>query len=240
MTFTLRVDVDVPYGYHSRFRRVMNRLLLDYRLPIRFEHLGYLSPSIGLLGYLEDRGISASWFFGTFSLPSKNHLRSFEKNGLIGFHSERTRTLEEFQEEYANWYNRAGREPAALSKHGSGEQKLSKRHHPEYKPKEILEYASRLNIPIVIGNDVNYQDEWQRYNGVYFIPSVYWIDYPPFYPPEHSVTNVIDAAKEHDIIILVHPVWWVLRKELRTQLDSLIKNCEFIPFRRMLQTHEWE
>jgi hypothetical protein len=149
-------------------------------------------------------------------------------------HCERTATFEDFIQELHEWERLCGLRVAGFTKHGSGEQKLSRKHHPQYEVDKLMGYAERAGLKYFVGNGVDYREKWDRRDGVIYIPSVYWPDYPPFYSPSHTVNEVIRAAESYPVVVLIHPVWWYMRKEVRNELELLISHFDFIPLKQAM------
>ncbi len=227
MTLSLRIDVDVPFGYYNKLTRMNNRLLLNYGIMPRWNGLGYLKPARNLRDFLHDNNVAATWFFGTFSIPNRKEIRKYlSKRGSINIHSERTKTLESFQQELAKWETQTGHRITGFTKHGSGDQKLSRYHDSEYDTTKLHDFAIRRKLQYFIGNGQNTSDHWIKKDCTVFVPSVFWLDRMREYHAEISISNLVKRAESEDIIALIHPVWWSLRSDLQKTLLDLVTSTE--------------
>lgn len=230
MTISLRIDIDVPFGYYNKLTRMYNRLLLNYHIMPRWTSIGYLKPARLLRNYLHDNDVAATWFFGTFSSPSRKETKKFlMKRGSINIHAERTNTYESFQQEILSLEKRTGQRITGFSKHGSGNQKLSKYHDADYDEAKLLGFAVRRGLKYFIGNGHDISESWARTDATVFVPSVFWLDRMKEYHENTSISDLVKRAESEDIVALIHPVWWSLSSELRNSLEELIKSSIIEP-----------
>lgn len=235
MPLALRIDVDNPFGYASRFRRQLNRLSINYNLIPRLTQLGYLDNAISLNRWLSSRDVPVTWFFRTATYPTKS-LRSLftEAGNKINLHAERTGSLESFQDEVAKWEKLCGARATGFSKHGSGMLKLSRMHDPKYDPQSLIEYAKQIGLRFFIGNGTDYKESHAVDDEFAFIPSVFWLDRKEQYDENDILRQVAKDSTNMPIVVLMHPVWWVQRPELRADFEWLMENAEFVPIEDLL------
>ena len=228
MVIAVRIDIDNPFGMATRFRRVLNRLSINYGIVPKLTQLGYLDNAMRLLERLTTAGIQATWFFRTVSTPTKGVLSHFtDTNQGLGLHAEQTSSFELFSREVKIWEKRFGRRPTGFTKHGSGKLKLSRKHDPNYAPEQLVEYCRKAGLSYFIGNHHEYKDSFIEYEDVIFAPSVFWLDRTTLYDTSFSLETVIEDSSRRPLILLVHPVWYSLRKEVSDSLECLIDKCEF-------------
>jgi len=228
MGLAIRIDIDNPFGYATRYRRLLNRLAINYGIVPKMKELGYLDNSIKLSQRLCDSGVPATWFFRTVSIPTKGLLPYFSNNSqTMGLHAEQTVSLGSFTKEVEHWQKKCGTKPKGFTKHGSGELKLSRKHDPAYAPKQLIEYGKKLGIGYFLGNGHNFQDAFSEHDGVIFAPSVFWLDRKTLYGDTFSLESIVEESNIRPIIMLFHPVWYGQRQEVSEDLEYLISKCEF-------------
>ena len=197
MVLAVRVDVDNPFGLSTRFRRLLNRVSINYGFVPKLSKLGYLDNSIQLLQRLGQSGIQATWFFRTVSAPTKALLPFFsDLQQSLGLHAERTNTFETFLGELKLWEKRLGKRPGGFTKHGSGELKLSRMHDPSYIPEKLLDFGKRAGLRFFLGNDHQYLNPYSEHDGFIYAPSVFWLDRTSLYGKSFSIDSFIDDAKK--------------------------------------------
>ncbi|RLI55688.1 MAG: hypothetical protein DRP09_09120 [Candidatus Thorarchaeota archaeon] len=235
MPLALRIDVDNPFGYATRFRRQLNRLSINYGLIPRMTRLGYLDNAISLSKWLHVRSIQATWFFRTVTCPTRSLLPLFTGAGdQINLHAERTSSVEDFQREIAEWEKLCGNKVTGFSKHGSGKLKLSRMHDSKYEPSTLVEYARQLGLKYFIGNGTHYTEAFLREDDFTFIPSVFWLDRMGQYDEEDILERVAKYSADSPVVVLLHPVWWAQRPEMRFDFEWLVDNAEFVPIEDLL------
>lgn len=228
MGLAIRIDIDNPFGYATRFRRVLNRLSINYGIVPKLHQLGYLDNSVKLSERLTNGGIPATWFFRTVSTPTRGLLHNFTNASQdLGLHAEQTGGIDSFSREVEHWQKRCGTKPKGFTKHGSGELKLSRKHDPTYAPKQLLEYGKKLGLGYFLGNGHTYQESFSEHDGIIFAPSVFWLDRTTLYGDTFSLESVIEESSMRPIIMLVHPVWFNQRRDVAESLEQMIDKCEF-------------
>lgn len=228
MVIAVRIDVDNPFGLATKYRRLLNRISINYGLVPKLSQLGYLDNAMKLLQHLGNNGIRATWFFRTVSTPTKTLLRHFsDLNQDLGLHAEQTSNFETFSNEVRLWERRCGRKPTGFTKHGSGELKLSRKHDPSYTPEKLVDFGRRAGLSFFLGNDHQYLNSFSEHDGFFYAPSVFWLDRTTLYGDSFSLNSIIEAAASNPIIVLLHPVWFAQRKEVSENLERLMDKCVF-------------
>ncbi len=235
MVLAIRIDIDNPFGYSSRFRRQLNRLSINYNAIPRLTQLGYLDDAKNLSLWLSKHGIPATWFFRTTTYPTKSLIPFFIGGGNhINLHAERTNSQEDFTKEVRNWEKLCGTKVTGFSKHGSGLLKLSRMHDPGYDPTSLIQYGKNLGFKYFIGNGIDYKESFVKEDEFIFIPSVFWLDRIEQYGTSGVLEQLVEASAKQPIVILLHPVWWTQQPELRKNLSWLSKNAEFTTIQNIL------
>jgi hypothetical protein len=237
MVIAIRIDIDNPFGMATRFRRLLNRISINYGVVPKLTQLGYLNNSIKLLSRLASSDICGTWFFRTVSAPTRGLLHNFiDFNQDLGLHAEQTGSLESFSKEVRTWEKKCGRRPTGFTKHGSGELKLSRRHDSTYAPARLLEYGRKTGFTYFLGNNHQYQDAISEHDGIIYAPSVFWLDRTTLYGESFSLDSIIETSFSIPLIVLIHPVWYAQRKEVSDGLERLLDKCEFSTIEDVLQT----
>ncbi|MHA1864083.1 MAG: hypothetical protein ACTSWA_09980 [Candidatus Thorarchaeota archaeon] len=235
MTLALRIDIDNPFGYSSRFRRQLNRLSINYNLIPRLSQLGYLDNAKNLSIWLSKHDIPATWFFRTATYPTKSLMPYFTRGGnKINLHAERTNSLEYFTKEVKHWEHLCMIKATGFSKHGSGVLKLSRMHHASYDPIRLMQYGKSMGFEYFVGNGMDYNEPFVKEDGFIYIPAVFWLDRIEQYGSSEVLKQLVEDSVETPVIVLMHPVWWILRPELRKNLDWLVENAEFTTIESIL------
>jgi hypothetical protein len=228
MVLALRVDIDNPFGYSSRFRRQLNRLSINYNLVPRLTRLGYLDNARALNQWLSKHKIPATWFFRTATYPTSSILPLFTTGvNQINLHAERTGSVDDFREEVEKWEDLCRAKVTGFSKHGSGVLKLSRMHDPTYDPASLLQYAKTLSLRYFIGNGMDYNEAFVRNHQFTYIPSVFWLDRIEQYGSSRALEQLLEYSSQNSVVLLLHPVWWHQQPELRKNLDWLVRNGKF-------------
>jgi len=235
MGLSLRIDVDNPFGYATLYKKILNRISLDYNLVPKLSTLGFLDHAKKLRDYLDENSVATTWFFRNITAPSKTLLREFRKNPFdLALHAERTNTLENFASEVQKWEQSFGTTPRGFSKHGSGDLKLSRMHDMEYDANKFIDYGVELGFEYFSGNGTEYDSSFKNLKGLVYIPSIFWLDNLDLHPKKLSLDDVITSAESKEILVLVHPYWWSTLKEVRDRLDYLVQQTEFISLQKQV------
>lgn len=235
MVLALRIDVDNPFGYSSRFRRQMNRISINYGMVPRWTRLGYLDSAIALRDWLIRNGVIVTWFFRTVTCPTEDTLPPFKENdNRINVHAERTSSAEHFEQEVRNWERICRTRATGFTKHGSGMLKLSRMHDVEYNAEKMKEYAGRLGLHYFIGNGIDYTEPFERNEGFTYVPSVFWLDRIEQYNDSDVLEKVVQFSDSNPVVVLVHPVWWIQKPIVRENLSWLTKKSKFVSLESIL------
>jgi hypothetical protein len=230
MGLSLRIDVDNPFGYATLFRKILNKLSLDYNIVPHWSFLGYLDNAERLAGYLHDNSVPATWYFRNITTPKKGSLGKFQRNIFnLELHAERTDTLQNFTNEVEQWSRAFGGRPRGFTKHGSGDLKLSRKHVMEYDDSTFIEFGVNLGFEYFLGNSMNIRQPFEMRDGLVFIPNVFWLDNMDLYPSGKVLEDALDYSRNNPLVVLVHPFRWAMQPEVQERLEWLIKQVEFEP-----------
>jgi len=236
MGLSLRIDVDNPFGYASFYKKILNKFSLDYNLIPKWSSLGYLDHALKLRNYLEKHSVPATWFFRNITTPGSKELSEFRKSPFdLALHAERTDTRQNFESEVKKWTKNFGITPKGFSKHGCGDQKLSRMHVMEYDADVFVNYGIKLGFEYFSGNETEYDSSFENRNGFIYLPAIFWLDNLDLHPVGTSMDDIINISKSKSIVVLVHPFWWSTQKEVRDRLDYLVKAVEFVPLQKQIE-----
>jgi hypothetical protein len=226
MPVSLRIDVDNPFGYSNLLKKALNRMSLDYDIVPRWSSIGYLQHVREFLHYLNDKGIAATWFFRNITAPGPELLKDLKRPQYeMAFHSERTRTHADFRGELREWETRFAMKPYGFSKHGSGEQKLSRMHAKEYDADMLIEYGTREKFEYFSGNGIDFRLPFEDHGGLVYIPAPFWLDNPTLHEPNVSMNDVVEYSRDNSLVVLVHPIRWVMQEDVKRRLAFLLENA---------------
>jgi hypothetical protein len=236
VTVSLRIDVDNPFGYTNLFKKALNRISLDYDIVPRWNGIGYLQHARQMLYYLNKKGVPATWFFRNITAPSSKLLGEFKRSEYeLAFHSERTRTHADFRQELREWEARFAMKPDGFSKHGSGDLKLSRKHDREYDAEKFIEYATKERLKYFSGNGTNFRMSFENRDGLLYIPALFWLDNPTLHEPSVSMGEVVEYSKNNPLIVLVHPIRWIMQEDVRKRFEFLLENSSIEPLRKQVK-----
>jgi hypothetical protein len=227
MGLSLRIDADNPFGYATRFRKILNRLSLDYNLVPHWPSLGYLENAERLANYLYDHSVPATWYFRNITAPKKGRFGIFQRDIFdLELHAERTDTLESFTIEVEQWSRVFGARPRGFTKHGSGDLKLSRKHVKEYDDDTFIEFGVNLGFSYFLGNGIGIDQGFEMRGDLVFIPSVLWLDNMSLYPSDNVFENALEYSRKNPLVVLVHPIRWVMQPETQECLEQLIEQAK--------------
>ena len=230
MGLSLRIDIDNPFGYATLFKKILNRISLDYNLVPHWSTLGYLDNAMKLRDYLEANSVPATWYFRNITAPSGKDLSRFSRSPFdLALHAERTDTLLNFTKEVDQWKKAFGKQPTGFSKHGSGDLKLSRRHVMEYDDDAFVDLGVRLGFEHFSGNGTNYELRFEMREGLVFMPSVFWLDNIALHPKDTTLDSVLEFSRNNSVIVLVHPIHWAIQPEVRSRLQYVIEHADLQP-----------
>jgi hypothetical protein len=227
MAVIIRIDVDRPYGRSPLPRHLLSRLSSDLYFP-RFDGLGFLAELRTMLAWLNESGARSYVFFRRCTLPSGATLELLEKGGHeIGLHLENSRSLATFQEETKLLERHIQRKVRAVSKHGSGGAKFGLHHYAPYEPERYVEWAGQSSMRLFLGNleDPTLAPE-RAGNELVVFPSAFWLEPHWRDTNRFTVDWLLDAARERDVVMLVHPENVLAQPELVADFKKIIRTSE--------------
>jgi len=227
MALIIRIDVDRPYGRNPLFRHVLSRVSSGLYFP-RVPQLGYLSELMTMLAWLNAEGAHAYVFFRRCTLPSSSALALLEAGRHeIGLHLENSRSFTTFEQERHILERHIGTKVRAVSKHGSGRGKFGLRHYPPYEPERYIAWASDASMRLFLGNfeDPTLEPITSGRN-LLFYPSAFWLEPHWRDTKKFSVDWLLDAARDRDIVLLVHPENVLSDASLVADFKRLIRTLE--------------
>ena len=223
MALILRIDVDKSYGRATISQKVISKIAENYWFPA-FPTFGYLHDLKTFLQFLADKNIKSHIYFRKCTLPPKKWLDGKLFSGhKIGIHSEDTRSFDTFKKELDSVRSHFNSiELSSFTKHGSGLWKSGRHHDPSYEPEKYLKWAEQLEIPFYFGNKEDIYEPCQDYGKYTFYPGVYWIDRPYTDYEESSLKEIINIAKERNIVILIHCADFLAIKQVELGMKRLV------------------
>lgn len=224
MPVILRIDVDNPFGWNQKKRLILNYISLNWTTIFNRVRLGYLSYAHELIEYLKLNEITAIWFFTLRTLPDKTFLKKIkETNQEIALHTVRSGTLEQFKLEVHKINSHISDQIRGFSKHGSGLQKLSRHHTPDYDDDKFITYAQETKLDYFIGNSET-PSFLKKKGSLQYWTGCFWVN------PERRDVKSFDlewlklTSKNETIVLIIHPLFWKFNKEVRSNLEWVIKN----------------
>lgn len=222
MPFILRVDIDKPYGHHTLLKKVLSKIREDFYFPA-FNSLGYLLPTVDFLNFCNDLNVPAFLYFRNCTIPSLQVKDLIRKGGhVVGFHAENTLSIETFSSELKLFEKRIGFKVNFFTKHGSGKLKLGRFHYAPYEPEKYKQWGTNLNLDFSFGNGIakNFNDLGVTNK---FYENMFWME--PEYRDSNfnRIENLIDYAKEHLIVLVIHPANFYTHKHVKQDLEKLIQ-----------------
>jgi len=222
MPFLLRIDIDKPYGHHTLFSKVLSKIRENYYFPA-IDLLGYGKPINELLKLCNSQNIPAILYFRNCTIPnSETNFLINKGNYIIGFHAEDTRTISSFQNELDFFVTQIGSKVKTFTKHGSGKLKLGKNHYPAYEPEKYKEWAKKMCLDYSFGNGIPSKIE-ELYSKNGFYEYMFWMERSYRKPPLENIEDLLVTAKINKIILVVHPANFYSYKQVRDDLENLIK-----------------
>jgi len=223
MSIILRADVDKPYGNSTLIRKIASKLEEDY-LPFRvLNSKKYLTHLASFLEYCNSVNVPGIMYFRYCTVPDKKIIDLMQKGGhKIGLHAENTRSIETFTNELVLFKEKV--KPHAVesfSKHGSGELKLGKNHYPPFEPKKYLEWAKKLHIAYISGNDIATKTDDLHPKENYF-SKIFWLEREYRNSDFFDLQQVVDAAKTNDVVVLIHPCNFDSTQVVKEDFEELV------------------
>jgi hypothetical protein len=224
MALILRVDVDKPYGHSNLIRRIASKFVEDYYPIPLFGSFKYLSHLRKFLKYCNSQDVPGFIYHRMCTVPNDTISKLLKKgNHKVCFHAENTRSMETFSEELQLFKEKvAPFKVESFTKHGSGLIKLGKHHYAPYEPEKYKEWAKELNIAYHFGNGICKQEsDLCQENG--FFSNMFWIERDYRDPSFFELEKLIEAAKNHDVVVLIHPCNFHTYHEVENDFKKLVE-----------------
>ena len=230
MAIILRIDVDNPYGCEYLPRTTLNYLRLNYpKFFPAFKSLNYLWHTKNILDHLCTSKTKAHFCFMPSSVPQPNFVKQMkDHNQKPALHAVDTINFQKFQEELEE-INSKTQEAGPIkffTKHGDGKIKLARMHHTPYETEVLLKYAQKADLKCFSGNGTDPKEQEQEIEGIRFFPSAFWIDHS-LRKHKEDVEWLVKESKKRDLVVLIHPFWFVHEESTRKDLEYVIKNSDF-------------
>lgn len=225
MAVVLRVDVDSSYGRKNLINHFFSKLTSDLNLP-SISILPYLAYLNIFIDYLNDNSYKAYFFFRKCTLPNRKVLTTLNNgNHVIGLHLENSRSFESFKKEIVELEKLIDKKIEVFTKHGSGQHKYGFHHYPPYEPEKYLEWGSRLEIKIFMGNleDPSFTCTSSK-EGIIFFPSAFWLE--PYWrdTKKYDINWLINESNKRHLVLLIHAENIIYNKKLFNDLDFILSN----------------
>lgn len=228
MSIILRVDVDKPYGNSTLLRKIVSKIEEDYITYPLLSRKMYLSHLIRFLKFCNSNNVPSILYHRHCTIPDKKVLELIKIGGhKIGLHAENTRNFNTFKDELERFKEKVfPMQVDSFSKHGSGNLKLGKYHYAPFEPEKYLEWAKKLDVKFISGNDIAEKaDDLYPVNN--YFSKIFWVERPYRSSHFYELDNLIDAAKSNDVVVLIHPCNFDSTQEVFddfTKLINLAKN----------------
>lgn len=221
MALILRVDIDKPYGHHNMIKKILSKVREDYFFPA-IDNFGYLKPTISFLQFCNAHKIPALLYFRNCTVPNDAVKKLIkEGNYLVGFHAENTRSMQTFSQELEIFQKALPQRVVSFTKHGSGKLKLGKNHYPPFEPDKYKEWSKQLNLEFSLGNGNTNQLSELYAKGSYY-PNMFWLEHAYRVSPLDSVEPIVEAAKEKNIALVIHPANFFTYTEVKNDLEKMV------------------
>jgi hypothetical protein len=223
MSLILRVDVDKPYGRHTLPRKIFSKIKEDYftEFPVK---IGYLSHLKQFILFCNKNGVQGHFYHRICTTPDAETLAMQAQGGHIaGLHLENSRTKETLKAEIELLQSKVkGISINTFSKHGSGTYKLGKHHYAPYEPLKYKQWANELGLKYPSGNGTA-EKAADLYNTDGYYENLFWIE--PYYRSSKfdKLTDVIEAAKNGDVTVLIHPCNYLADKQTKEDFEALVQ-----------------
>lgn len=225
MSLILRVDVEKPYGNHTLVRKVISKLIENY-YPTAPRFYGYLDHLREFLDFLNESNVKATFYHRLCNLPTPDLVQYYKDQGhQFGLHFENSRSLETVKNELDYFEKVVNVKVKTMSKHGSGYYTLGKYHYPPYEPDKYLTWAKQLNVVYPTGNGIASTVEDLSSQDGYF-ENIFWLEDEYRDIGFNSIEGLLQAAKQKDVVVLVHPESYFNIKSVRTDLIQIIEQAK--------------
>ncbi|MDL5048283.1 hypothetical protein QQ054_19945 [Oscillatoria amoena NRMC-F 0135] len=223
MSLILRVDVDKPYGRHTLLRKIFSKIKEDYftEFPVK---IGYLSHLKQFIEFCNKNKVQGHFYHRICTAPDIETLAlQAEGKHIVGLHLENSRSKETLKAEVDKLQQKVnGITINSFSKHGSGTYKLGKHHYPAYEPQNYKRWADELELKYPSGNGTAEKaEDLYALDGYY--ENLFWIE--PYYRSSkfNRLEDVVAAAKNSDVVVLIHPCNYLADKQTKDDFERLVE-----------------
>lgn len=223
MSLILRVDVDKPYGRHTLPRKIFSKIKEDFftELPIK---VGYLSHLKEFIRFCNQNNVQGHFYHRICTAPDAETIEMETKGGHVtGLHLENSRSKETLKAEINRLQQKVNNLTIdSFSKHGSGTYKLGKHHYAPYEPLKYKQWAGELGLKYPSGNGTA-EKASDLYNVGGYYENLFWLE--PYYrnPQFNKLEDVVEAAKNGDVTVLIHPCNYIADKQTKEDFETLVK-----------------
>lgn len=227
MGIILRVDIEKAYGNHTLIRKVLSKVIENYypTAPIIYGYLDHLKI---LLNEINQSNVKATFFHRLSNLPTPDLVQFYEDYGhQLGLHFENSRSIETVKREIDYFEEKVKFKVKTMSKHGSGYYTLGKFHYSPYEPEKYKVWANHLQVDFLCGNGIasNIQELYDV-NG--YFEKIFWLEDDYRNENFNSIESLIDAAKERDVVILIHPESYMNIKSVREDFAQIVEKAKIL------------
>lgn len=227
MAFLLRVDVEKPYGNHTIIRKITSKIIENY-YPLAPRMFGYLDHLKEFLKVFNESNVKATFYHRLCNLPTQDLVKYYADHGhQLGLHFENSRSYETVKNEIDCFEQLVKVKIKTISKHGSGYYTLGKFHYSPYEPEKYKIWVKQLQVDFPCGNGIasNIQDLFDV-NG--YFENVFWLEDEYRDENFNSVDILIEAAKERDVVILIHPESYMNIKRVREDFAQIVEKAKIL------------
>lgn len=222
MAVFLRVDVDKPYGKHTLLRKILSKITEDFFPNYKINNI-YLSHLKEFIIFCNDNDIKGTFYHRLCTRPDSETIELIKVGKhAIGLHLENSKSFETFSKEWNEIQCYTDLKMISFSKHGSGVHKLGKYHYPIYEPSKYKTWASKLKLLFPSGNGIpSSKDDLESIDGYY--ENVFWIE--PTYRNNafNNLKDLIEIAKNKDVVVLIHPCNYLADLETRNEFHHFVE-----------------
>lgn len=220
MPVILRIDVDNAYSTIS-----LNYLKLNWYFP-NINKLGYLKYMTDLIQNLDDRGVRATFFFKTITIPDQLSLLNKHE---LGLHTVYANDYEEFKREFTHVSKKIGTTLRGFSKHGSGTFKLARRHNRQYTPEVYIEWANRAHLDYFSGNRTDPAEQPVKCNSIIYFPSAFWVN-EEYRDKKYDINWLVEFSTNNQVVVLVHPLNWAVNPHVKKNFENILNKIDKFSF----------
>jgi hypothetical protein len=235
----LRHDVDNSFSLKSLFSKGMNYLSLKLsKIFPRWRRLGYLKDALELFELEKEFGIKATWFFRTSTRPFLTFRKQLLANGHeIGFHADRIENEALFLKDFKTVAQDT--KIFGFTKHGSRglPTPLGVGVGEVYNLDLYVKRAKKIGLSYFAGNDVNPTDTLKIIEGIAVFPSAFWVAPGYMDDKKFTVDWLIKYQKNHDVVVLIHPLEATeVFPDRKEKVEKILSCCEeVVTFKKYLE-----